>query len=534
MPVTNAEDPDTQIRPLDRRLVIVWPVVLAGLALLANGYRFNTSDQAIHLTFLHQLMEPGGMSADLVASHMAAHPSLLWALHVPLVALVGWANLDWLYLGIHVGSLVLVFGMLYRIGRQLLRDPWAAFLAPALLVIYKACPAHVFTFEPEVINRTIALPLILWSLSLLLAGRPRRAGAVCGLAFCLHASTGAHMGLALLVAAVWDRAGWKRVLGMLAAMALTSAPLWFQVLSHGGPGSWWVDDEWMHILRWRMPHHLFPWRWPAGVWLAAVFQLGLWLVAARHIADGRVRRRAHAVVVSVMLCGPLLGTLVGGPLPLAPLLGLHLWESWLLLAMLAYLASAALVVALVRRGGVAVVGATVLCALLAAGIEAPLVGRDRPAVFEPLGPSAQQMELVDAIGRAAVPAGNPLLVPPRGYTWLRPWTGRSLFVTSKDGGEAVFDRELALLWRQRLASLCGRDVLDEPPPRDEWKGYRSVGERATTAFDGQSPSALRALAARERAWLLVVPANRPLPGYEPLFEGEAGIVYDMRQPPPPP
>ena len=60
-----------------------------------------------------------------------------------------------------------------------------------------------------------------------------------------------------------------------------------------------------------------------------------------------------------------------------------------------------------------------------------------------------------------------------------------------------------------------------------------MGRRATAAFDGQSASALRALAARERVWLLVVPADRPLVGYQALFEGEAGIVYDMRQVPRP-
>jgi len=198
----------------------------------------------------------------------------------------------------------------------------------------------------------------------------------------------------------------------------------------------------------------------------------------------------------------------------------------------AYVASAALVGALARRGGVARVGAALLCAVLLAGIEAPMMGRERAATFEPLGPSAPEMALVEAIEGTRLSAGSSLLVPPRGYTWLRPWTGRALFVTSKDGGEAVFDRELALQWRERLAVLCGQDVLDGPPPSDEWKGYRSVGERAGAAFDARSGAELRALAARERTWLLVIPADRPLAGYQPLFEGEAGILYDLRQSPP--
>ena len=95
----------------------------------------------------------------------------------------------------------------------------------------------------------------------------------------------------------------------------------------------------------------------------------------------------------------------------------------------------------------------------------------------------------------------------------------------------MFSRELALAWRQRLTQLCGRDVLDGPPPRDEWLGYRSVGERARAAFAEQSTAELRRLAAAERAWLLAVPVELARPDLVPSHAGGRYLIYDLRQSP---
>lgn len=509
------------------------PVVMAATALLCNGYRFGTTDQAIHLTLLRRLLEPGAFSRDLVAQHGDTHASLWWHAHAPLVRALGWDALPLLYGALYAVALTATFWLLWRIARELFAaDPWAALLAPALLLVFKACPGHVRTFEPELINRTVAHPLVLAALWQLLRGRPLQAGALCGLAFDLHASSASHAALVCLAAAVADRTLWRRIPAFLGAFALCAAPLMLFVAAQGGPGAWWIDAEWMHVLRWRMPHHLMPWRWPAAVWFAAAWQLGLWIGASRFIADPAIRRRAHGAVVAVLLTGPLLGTLVAGPLPVAPLLALHLWESWLLLAVLAHLAAAGPVVAALRQRRWALRAAGIALGLvLLVGIEGLAMGRGPEPGFRLRGPGVPERELVQALDRMHVPGspGDMVLVAPTGLTWVRPFAGRSLWVSVKDGGEAVFDRDLALAWRARLAAQCGTDILEGDPPRGQWRGYRAVGDAAERAFAAQDTATLRRLASEERAWLLIVRVDQVRPDLQPAFANERYLIYDLRQ-----
>ena len=506
------------------------PSLWTAAAATIDGYRFGTTDQAIHLTLLRRLVEPAAMSGDLIASHADAHASLWWHLQVPAVRLVGWEHLDALYLATYVVCLAATFALLQRIAWELLEDRWAALLAPAALVVFKACPAHVFTFEPELINRTFTHPLVLWGVLALLRGRVTRAAAICGLSFNLHASTASHALAAIAVAALLDPALRRRLPQALAAFALCSGPMWTMLALRGGPGSWWVDPEWMHVLQWRMPHHLFPGRWPAAVWGVAAFQVTLWAVASRQVRPGTVRLRYLGIGLGVLACGPLLGTVVAGPLPLAPLLGLHLWESWILLAVMAYLAAPGLVAALVRQGGLLrTTAGAILALLLLVGIEAHVMDPWQERAWHWRGPTGARLALIETLDHPSG-SGEMLLVPPTGMTWLRPWTGRSLWVTVKDGGETLFDRDMALQWRSRLAALCGEDILSAPPPRDEWRGYRSVGRRADEAFARLPDAQLRRLASENRTWLLVLPQAQQRPGLSSAFENGEFVVYDLRVP----
>ena len=508
----------------------VIPPVFAALALAVQGYRFGTTDQTIHLTLLRRLVEPGTLGHDLVGSHADAHASLFWHLQVPLVQALGWERLDALYLALYLGALVATFALLQRIGETLFDRRLAWVLGPLFLVVFRACPAHVHTFEPSLINRTFCHPLVLYALLMALRGRIVPAAAVCGLAFDLHASTASHTLLAVVAAGLLDPAQRRRLPMALLGFAICASPLLIMVFYRGGPGAWWVDPEWMHVLRWRMPHHLFPGRWPAGVWAVAAFQLGLYAVGSRFVPDRAVRRRCHGVVAGVLVCGPLLGTVVAGPLPVAPLLGLHLWESWILLAVLAYLLAGGLVAGLLAearpsRRAVAVAVAV----LLLAGGEARLMGLEVERVFRWRSPTGDEAQLVRTL-RSAIGPGERLLAPPTGMGWVRPAGALPLFVTVKDGGEVVFDRDMALQWRDRLADLCGEDVLAGDPPAGEWLGYRSVGQRADAAFAARDPGELRRLALSERAWLLPVPAHEARQGLTPAYVNDAYLVYDLRMP----
>lgn len=410
------------------------------LALGANGYVLGTTDQSIHLTFLRKLMDPSLFAGDLVADAAAARPSLFWQIQAPLFARLGFGAMPAVYATVWFASLIATFWMYDRLALSLGSKWWA----PALLVVFHCVPGHARTFEPELINRTVAQPLVLGALWCALAGELELGAMVAGFAFLLHATTATHVfGILCVMALVRPRA----FPAILAGFGLFAAPLLL-----GRPhGELWVDDAWMHVLAWRMPHHLFPWTWPAGVWVVAAVYFAL-CVAGRQ----------RAVVTGVMIWSTIatLGWRV------APILALHAWESWILLAIVGLLCVPKW---LPSRW-------LPLAILLALPWEEHLMGRpiERAFTFTP----AIDQALLDDV--RAAPDG-PVSVSPFAPAWLRPWSGRALYVTTKDGGEAVFSREFAMAWRTRLAVACGEDVLAGQPT--DWLGYRGVREACAAALD---------------------------------------------------
>ena len=479
------------------------PLGLAASAVAVNGYSFGTTDQAIHLTFLRVLTDPGTLAGDLVADHAAAHPSLWWHLLAPLVGALGWERLPALYLGAWLAALAATFLLLHRLAEALHGRTWLALVAPALLVAFRLCPGHVRTFEPELINRTLAEPLLLGALLLGLRGRVVLAATIAGLAADLHATTALHGAVGLAGLALADPALRRRWPAMAGAFLLAAAPLGV-LLARRGAGPLWVDAAWWQVLAWRMPHHLMPARWPAGLWILAGLQLTLWVMGAHTLAAGDVRRRAWGLVTASWALGLGLGSLVGGPLPCAPLLALHLPEAPLLAVILAFLAFPAALTALARRGRLGLVVALALALALLVVDEGRLAGLPRARAFTVGGPAGADRALVDWL--VAEGSGGLVAVPPASPPWLRPWSGRALYVTVKDGGEAVFDRTTALAWRHRLAVALGEDLLASPPPRGEWLGYRSVGRRAAALWEAHAASAPPSLAA-EGVTVLVLDAG---------------------------
>ncbi len=68
---------------------------------------------------------------------------------------------------------------------------------------------------------------------------------------------------------------------------------------------------------------------------------------------------------------------------------------------------------------------------------------------------------------AEVPPGALVAVPPHALPSVRVHGSRPVFVTWKDGGEALFDRDFALEWARRM---------EAPPPPHAWRVVEAAGE----------------------------------------------------------
>ena len=435
--------------------------MLATLAAAATGHRFGTGDQAIHLTFLRRILDPHSMEGDLVAAQGERHASLFWQLQAPLVEVIGWASLPTLYAVIWAISLVGTFFVALRLSRTLFGAGW---IGPLMLVTAKAAPGHVFTLSPELIPRSVALPLLLWAIDQGLRGRVIWAAAVAGLVFNVHATSAAHVALGLGGLALVDPGLRRRVLLMGAAFLLAALPV-LRLAMAGDGLPLWIDEVWMHTLQWRMPHHLFPARWPPSVWVTAAWQLTLFTGALVATPSGLLRRRLAGLGLGFCVFASGLGTLVAGPWPVAPLLALHLWQAWLFIALLGYLGLGAWVVALWRRGWPKLAIGGLLLGLAAP--EATWMGIDREGSW--------YVDWSDLAPLRDPELGWVRQAPAEVELWRRPAQGSPVYVAVKDGGETLYSRQMAADWRARLSTWCGRDPLAGSPT--DWRGYLAVRDR---------------------------------------------------------
>ena len=123
----------------------------------------------------------------------------------------------------------------------------------------------------------------------------------------------------------------------------------------------------------------------------------------------------------------------------------------------------------------------------------------------PLGEPTEEAQ-VAAWLRQNTEQGALVAVPPHRFESERWRARRPFFVTWKDGGEALFDRGVALEWRRRLEVACACRPLEEPLPQTREPGVRLAELRLRIA-DGlhrAEPAALAEGLAAEGVKILVL------------------------------
>lgn len=170
---------------------------------------------------------------------------------------------------------------------------------------------------------------------------------------------------------------------------------------------------------------------------------------------------------------------------------------------------------------------TVAAALLLAG-RLPADGRSGSR-FLPLGPRSEMAEAAQAAA-SLLPEGSLLAGPPHLLHEARPYLPVAMVVTWKDGGEALFDRDVAMRWLARLESACGCEPLRPPDatPREAAHVQAEFRRRIGAGQFAIRPEGQLRAAQEARATHLFVSSFDPkslLPGQEPIWRNAAYHLY---------
>ena len=505
-------------------------MAFAGLALACNGYVFGQADHAIHLCFLDYQSHPARWEGDLLAATAKHHHSLFWMLQAPLSRLLEpplWTALGYL-------SAVLATGAaLFHLSMVLWKSRTAALLTLLVLAPAQFALGGVSTLDPLLLNRTAALPLEIFAIAALAAGRAPLSFGLLGLAANLHVPSAAALAAALTAVHMMpikglktpERAPWKRVLTPLLC-PLIASPLIAQWLATGGASasSLWVDPVWRSVLDVRMTHHLFAANWAADQW----FKMAAWMIAGLALVALRPRDTARDLLLALIagLCAwaVIAGELIGAQLGLALALQLEPWQAFRFVTILCASGALAGLVHL-QRGSLAkpmANGLIVLTVLLAF-----LLGGPERRSFLPMGEQGEVSELAAAIS-AKVPQGEKMLVPPVGLESLRWRTLRPQSLNWKDGGESLFSRSFALNWKRAMERSCDcRPFTREPP--DSGRGLTGLRKQLREGHANLNASQLQEIARLQGSRYLVARSQLALKGSKlrALHNGPQWTLYSV-------
>ncbi|MGQ0600651.1 MAG: DUF6798 domain-containing protein [Anaerolineales bacterium] len=219
--------------------------LLAALAsIVISGYHFGTFDQFAHIPFLKYYADPTLFPRDEFVQQMSRQNySYFWRLFVPVYQLdLAYGQqmpetIQPLFLGsamlmTHIAATYATFWMFWEISLELFDDLPTAFFSVLAFIIPHLGFGGFMVLEFSLLNRTFALPFLLWAIVLYLRRHYGLAFLVVGAMYNIHVIS-VNFVLAMLLfdaARRWRAVGLKTIAVGVSLFVLGAAPvLWWRL-----------------------------------------------------------------------------------------------------------------------------------------------------------------------------------------------------------------------------------------------------------------------------------------------------------------
>jgi len=319
-----------------RRREIWFLVLLTFLSVLLSGYGFGISDHDIDIPIIKLYTDPFLYRTDFALSYFgtsAGTPSLLQ----PAMALVSRVvPLEPLFFVLHIGTLFLTFLAVFCLARLLFGSTVVGYLAVLFLLVAKRTLAWFPTTDIYLVNRSWALPMVLWAIFFFLQRRYVLAFALVGLAWNFHAMSAGFVLIMFISYLVSDlrKVGKVPLLKGLTIFAILTLPwvLW----QLGAPSSQMPDwgvvpagpdmAEVLRIFKWRNLMEQAPFSWGLQYWLYFFSFVSIFLVSL-HYPPERWKHRVITTFVAVIGIMILTGIIFTETVPLPMVMQVQLLRS---------------------------------------------------------------------------------------------------------------------------------------------------------------------------------------------------------------
>ena len=282
-----------QSRPGRAGHSLLWVLACLALAWVQvswAGYQLGVGNQAIQISFLQSLHDPGLFGRDvMVQTTRGQYPSLFFALCAPLLSV---ADLPTLYLVLHLLATAGVMITVVVLSRSITGKHWAGLVAMLLLLAgHHQSLAGESLYSAGLTHTWAVFPLCLLAMALFYRGRNGWAFALAGVTFNLHALEAGYVAWVMGFVCLWETgtgtfrtddpwggsnqrlptplsgtplSGMRRLLGLGGVFVLGAAPTLGRMIGEAAAGGF--DGTWLQLMHIRSADRSFPstW-WQAGV-----------------------------------------------------------------------------------------------------------------------------------------------------------------------------------------------------------------------------------------------------------------------------
>lgn len=252
-----------QDRPLPRAQQHLLFAVCTGIAIPLIGYHFGSFDQVVHLPFLKAWADPTLYPGDPFVALRAQAYSYFWLAFVPFQRA---GVLEAVLFAAHCVAVYLTFWAVWSLSTELFDDIAGAQFATVAFVFPHLAMAGFPIVEFSLLGRTVALPLLLFTILLYLRGYRRWAFLALGLLFNIHVVNGVFvLGMFLLDTALTvRRRGLLEPMAGLVLFLVAASPVLAWKLGNGSIGSAFASGaDWVDVVGRAIFAHIYGFFGPA-------------------------------------------------------------------------------------------------------------------------------------------------------------------------------------------------------------------------------------------------------------------------------
>ncbi len=246
--------------------LVLLAIALASLVGI-NQYHYGMWNQFVSIPWLLDLMDPGLYPHDQLVEQRNASPSFFLS-GIKLFKVFTGLGMAWAHFILYCFVLISSIFSFYQLGRSFYSDRRAGILTAVLLAFAFPVIGDVQTWDSLLMERTMALPLLVFSLSQLIRGKYLGAILLQGLAFNIHPLSALFLIFPSAFALFFSEGFRLKHLAYATFLLFLLSPILYLRSTHPGSESMVsFSEQWMAVMQIRNAHHALPSAYPFLIWL---------------------------------------------------------------------------------------------------------------------------------------------------------------------------------------------------------------------------------------------------------------------------